>query len=92
MPSASKEDECGPELLKLIAALDEVEKQEFRAIVEEAIGQLEVEEQKAKEKVAGLKVNNQGFHRKLFVSKENIGFRCGSDCFRGHPEKIQYPL
>ncbi|CAL1171562.1 unnamed protein product, partial [Cladocopium goreaui] len=46
------EDECGPELLKLIAALDEVEKPEFRAIVEEAIGQLEVEEQKAKEKAA----------------------------------------
>ena len=58
--STSKDDEVSPECLKLLAMLDEVERPEFRNIMDEAVGKLQAEdmkfraERKLKDRVAGV--------------------------------------
>ena len=58
--STSKDDEVSPECLKLLAMLDEVERPEFRNIMDEAVSKLQAEdmkfraEKKLKERVAGV--------------------------------------
>ena len=42
-------EEVSPECLKLLAALDEVERPEFKKIMEEAVGKLQAEELKQRE-------------------------------------------